>query len=39
MYQDVLLFLPNTQFSAERMGLDFAMPVSQVCNCVLCVKM
>lgn len=32
MYQDVLLFLPATQFSAERMGLDFDIPVSQVRN-------
>jgi hypothetical protein len=30
MYQDVLLFLPPTHFSAERMGMDFDLPISQV---------
>ena len=30
MYQDVLLFLPATQFSSERMGVDFDLPNSQV---------
>jgi hypothetical protein len=43
MYQDVLLFLPPTHFSAERMGIDFDLPISQVryprfshmCACVL----
>jgi hypothetical protein len=30
MYQDVLLFLPPTQIGAERMGIDFALPISQV---------
>ena len=30
MYQDVLLFLPPSQFNSERMGIDFDLPISQV---------